>query len=132
MSSMISILCQYDLSKEKLIDAYFDNNNLEQDLITHKFRSRKFYLKDVLRLNYKKTKYRRETDLSQPNNIPSRIKIFEENDILFDGNKVNEIFVNTITTKQDRNKDTLALIKYIADEDKPEKILENQQVIMTP
>ena len=31
-----------------------------------------------------------------------------------------------------KDKDTLALIKYIADEDKVEKILENQQVIRTP
>jgi hypothetical protein len=31
-----------------------------------------------------------------------------------------------------RDKDTLALIRYIADEDKLEKILENQQVIKTP
>ena len=31
-----------------------------------------------------------------------------------------------------KDKDTLALIKYIADEDKQEKILENQQVIKTP
>lgn len=31
-----------------------------------------------------------------------------------------------------RDKDALALIKYIADEDKLEKILENQQVIKTP
>jgi len=31
-----------------------------------------------------------------------------------------------------KDKDTLALIRYIADEDKLEKILENQQVIKTP
>lgn len=31
-----------------------------------------------------------------------------------------------------KDKDALALIKYIADEDKLEKILENQQVIKTP
>ena len=31
-----------------------------------------------------------------------------------------------------KDKDTLALIKYIADEDKMEKILENQHVIKTP
>ena len=31
-----------------------------------------------------------------------------------------------------KDKDTLALIKYIADEDKVGKILENQQVIKTP
>ncbi|WP_022770688.1 arsenate reductase family protein [Butyrivibrio sp. NC2007] len=31
-----------------------------------------------------------------------------------------------------KDKDTLALIQYIADEDKLEKLLENQQVIKTP
>ena len=31
-----------------------------------------------------------------------------------------------------KDKDTLALIKYIADEDELDKILENQQVIRTP
>ena len=31
-----------------------------------------------------------------------------------------------------KNKDILALIKYIADEDKDEKVLENQQVLKTP
>ena len=31
-----------------------------------------------------------------------------------------------------KDKDTLALIKYIADEDKDEKVLENQQVLRTP
>lgn len=33
---------------------------------------------------------------------------------------------------EDKDKDTLALIKYIADEDKLAKILENPQVIRTP
>lgn len=31
-----------------------------------------------------------------------------------------------------KDKDTLALIKYIADEEKEEKLLENQQVLLTP
>jgi arsenate reductase len=31
-----------------------------------------------------------------------------------------------------KDKDALALIQYIADEDKEEKILENQQVLLTP
>ena len=31
-----------------------------------------------------------------------------------------------------KDQDTLALIKYIADEDKDEKMLENQQVLKTP
>ena len=33
---------------------------------------------------------------------------------------------------EDKDRDTLALIKYIADEDKLEKVLENPQVIKTP
>lgn len=31
-----------------------------------------------------------------------------------------------------KDKDTLALIQYIAEEDKDEKVLENQQVLLTP
>ncbi|WP_099468926.1 arsenate reductase family protein [Konateibacter massiliensis] len=31
-----------------------------------------------------------------------------------------------------KDKDALALIQYIADEDKDEKVLENQQVLLTP
>lgn len=31
-----------------------------------------------------------------------------------------------------KDRDTLALIQYISDEDKDEKILENQQVLLTP
>ena len=31
-----------------------------------------------------------------------------------------------------KDQDTLALIKYIADEDKFEKLLENQQILLTP
>ncbi len=31
-----------------------------------------------------------------------------------------------------KDKDTLTLIKYIADEDKEEKILENQQILILP
>ena len=34
--------------------------------------------------------------------------------------------------KEAKDKDALALIKYIAEEDKLEKILENQQLIKTP
>lgn len=31
-----------------------------------------------------------------------------------------------------KDKDALALVKYIADEDKDEKVLENQNVLLTP
>lgn len=40
--------------------------------------------------------------------------------------------IENMLNQDAKDKDTLALIKYIADEDKLEKILENQQVIKTP
>ncbi len=100
---MISILCDGDHKKTDLINRYFEENNLENDLIARRYRTRKFHLRDVLRLDYRKKCYREEANYNQPNNTPSRVKIYNENDILFDGIKINEIYVNTLTTKQDRN-----------------------------
>jgi len=40
--------------------------------------------------------------------------------------------LEAMLNKEAKDKDALALIKYIADEDKLEKILENQQLIKTP
>lgn len=108
---MISVLCDGDAQKEHLVEEFFSINNLEKEENARKYRNRKFNLNDVLRLDYKNAKYRAEADLSQPNNTPSRVKIFEENDLLFDGKKINDIFVNTVTTKQDRNPNS-GLITY--------------------
>ena len=40
--------------------------------------------------------------------------------------------IENMINPEAKDKDALALIKYIADEDKVDKILENQQVIKTP
>ena len=40
--------------------------------------------------------------------------------------------IENMINQNAKDKDTLALIKYIADKDKVDKILENQQVIKTP
>ncbi len=40
--------------------------------------------------------------------------------------------IENLLDEKCKDKDTLALIKYIADEDKDEKILENQKVLKTP
>ncbi len=45
--------------------------------------------------------------------------------------QANGGIVNMINPEA-KDKDTLALVKYIAEEDKVEKILENQQIIKTP
>ena len=40
--------------------------------------------------------------------------------------------IENLLDEDSRDKDTLALIEYISDEDKDEKILENQKIIKTP
>lgn len=40
--------------------------------------------------------------------------------------------LNKMLDEKCKDKDALALIKYIADEDKDEKVLENQKVLRTP
>lgn len=40
--------------------------------------------------------------------------------------------ISKMLNEKCKDQDTLALIQYIADEDKEEKILENQQVLKTP
>lgn len=40
--------------------------------------------------------------------------------------------IQNMINEECKDKDALALVKYIADEDKEEKLLQNQQVIKTP
>lgn len=49
-------------------------------------------------------------------------------------NSVKQAFggMDKLIDENAKDKDTLALIKYIADEDKEEKILENQQILVQP
>ena len=109
---MISIWIYGDADKLLNITRYFHENNLENENVADVYKSRSFMLKDVLRLNYSNKTYREEADASQPNDTPSRTKILQENDMLFDGVKINEINVNTVTTKQDRNPNS-GLITYL-------------------
>ena len=100
---MVSILVDNDTDKIMAIEDYFENHNLEDVSVALKYKDRDFQLKDVLRLDYSVDKYKDEAMVSQPNKTPSRDKIEQENDILYDGKIINEMFVNTVTTKQDRN-----------------------------
>ncbi len=99
---MISVLCNNDENIILKVENYFKTHDLEGEE-AKVLRKRQLKLKDILCLDYKNEKYKKEADLSKPNNTPSRRKIFEDNDILFNGKKINEIDVNTLTTKQDRN-----------------------------
>ena len=90
---------------------YFEENDLQNAKVAAAYSGRTFKLKDVLRLDYTVDTYREEADANQPNDTPSREKILLENDMLFDGHTINEICVNTVTTRQDRNPNS-GLITY--------------------
>jgi len=111
---MVSVLMKtpWDAGSFMQLYNYFEENNLENAIVSSRLKSRDFMLKDVLRLNYDIVKYREEANENQPNNTPSREKIFNENDLLFDGKRIKEIYVNTVTTKQDRNPNS-GLITYL-------------------
>lgn len=100
---MISVLCKNDKDIINAVKNYFEEHNLEKDE-AQRLKQRDLMLKDILCLDYKGVpQYKEEADASKPNNTPSRMKIFKDNDMLYDGKKINEIVVNTVTTKQDRN-----------------------------
>jgi len=102
---MLSVHCQDGIKTEKL-KIFFDNNNLEQKTI-----SINSSLSEYLRTDYKILKYREEAEESNPFFTPSRKKIYEDNDLIFDGEKIIKTFIKTITTKQDRNPNS-GLIAY--------------------
>ena len=99
---MISILCKNDINIIAEIKQYFIEHDLEGEE-ANKLKQRQLYLKDILCLDYTNHKYRQEADESKPNNTPSRRKIYEDNIKLYDGKRINETIVHTLTTKQDRN-----------------------------
>ncbi len=108
---MISVLCHKNRAIIKELEEYFDKHNLEEAEAS-RLKQRDLQLKDILCLDYKNIpKYKAEADASKPNDTPSRKKILEDNDILYDGKSINEIVVNTVTTKQDRNPNS-GLIMY--------------------
>lgn len=109
---MISVLCGEDQNIGNAVKEYFKNHDLQETEESERLRQRKISLSDVLCLDYKNNlQYKVEADKSKPNDTPSRADILRDNDMLFDGKTVNEIFVNTVTTKQDRNPNS-GLITY--------------------
>jgi DNA (cytosine-5-)-methyltransferase len=108
---MISVLCKNNKDIINAVKKYFEEHNLEKDE-AERLKQRELMLKDILCLDYKGVpQYKKEADASKPNDTASRMKIFEDNDMLYDGKKINEMIVNTVTTKQDRNPNS-GLITY--------------------
>lgn len=97
---MISVLSKNKENKKEIED-YFAKHNLEIMQTNNGIKMQN--LKSFLRLDYSNPEYKREADISNPNDTPSRQKIFEDNKLLFNGKRMLEKTVKTITTKQDRN-----------------------------
>lgn len=96
---MISVLLPNEDVKD-IVEDYFINNDIEDD---SKYRERNSRpLEDYLRLDYTNPIYKKEAHNSNPNDTPSRRKIYKENDILNKGNIISR-YIGTLTTKQDRH-----------------------------
>lgn len=108
---MLSVHCK-DKRKIKHLKDYFKKNNL-QDRIVRKLKP----LSEYLRTDYSNEVYRAEADESNPNFTPSRKKIAQDNEYIFDGKSSLRLAARTITTKQDRNPNS-GLIKYKGNTDK--------------
>lgn len=96
---MISVLLPNEHAKV-VVEDYFINNDIEDD---SKYRDRNSRpLEDYLRLDYTNPIYISEAHNSNPNDTPSRRKIYKENEILNKSNIISR-YIGTLTTKQDRH-----------------------------
>lgn len=100
---MVSVYVNQDKNKEKELLSYFKSHDLNDKNYIKTIVKKYIKMSDILKLNYKIEKYKKEADSCQQNRTPSRLKIYEDNDLIFDGNKININEIKTITTKQDRN-----------------------------
>ncbi|MDU5110576.1 MAG: DNA (cytosine-5-)-methyltransferase [Clostridium sp.] len=98
---MLSVKCRNN-DEKALVDDYFINHDLETDIYRQKLNIQQKNIREILKLNYNEERYRLEANNSQPNDTPSRRKIYDENDIIYDNSKYISV-ISTITTKQDRN-----------------------------
>ena len=104
---MLSVYCGTNNSLRNRIEKYFDK--LDSEKIIADYKKSKYYrrisIKDLIRIDYSKSKYRNEAILSTPNNTPSRRDIWNNNPKIVDENNniTEEKFIRTLTTKQDRH-----------------------------
>ena len=97
---MISIFCGEDEALKETIRDYLKNHDLNNcDYYHHE----KIKLDTILKTDYTNELYFREAFENTPNNTPSRREIYNVNTHLIVDGKIQNIDVNTLTTKQDRN-----------------------------
>ncbi|MDF9866943.1 DNA (cytosine-5)-methyltransferase 1 [Bacilli bacterium PM5-3] len=93
---MVSFYVGNNCELKNKIKSYLDKNNLKN------LKCEMHHMKDFLKTDYRNTQYLNEAILSNPNDTPSRKKIFENNILIYDEQKYCDL-VATLTTKQDRH-----------------------------
>lgn len=105
---MISVYVGEDKALGRIVEEYFserDSSSVVEDFKQSQY-YKKIRIKDLLRIDYTKEKYRSEAIECTPNDTVSRREIWEENpQLVLEGNIINPQYdvIRTITTKQDRN-----------------------------
>lgn len=105
---MISVWVGQSENRKKKVEKYFANKepqNIIDDYVNSGYYDPK-RIDDFFRTDYNNIKYLEEAKDCNPNDTPSRRKIWDENpQLVLKGNKINPAFdmIRTITTKQDRN-----------------------------
>lgn len=95
---MLSVLCKTE--KDKInVERFFWENNLERHFAPKKIKK----LENFIKLDYNNKQYKKEADEAQPNNTKSRNDIYNDNVKILENDKVRDIIVPTVTTKQDRH-----------------------------
>jgi len=94
---MLSVFCKHK-KKRKKVRTYFEQHPLEHRVIRELQP-----LQNYLRTDYSVPTYAVEADASNPNDTPSRAKIYNDNEVVLTISGTYAKSVNTLTTKQDRN-----------------------------
>lgn len=105
---MISVFVGQNEYKRKKVKEYFDSKEAPEIISDYKNSGyyRKINIGELFRTDYNNEKLLDEAKDCNPNDTPSRRKIWDENpQLVLKGNKINPAFdmIRTITTKQDRN-----------------------------
>lgn len=112
---MLSVYCK-TIEQRDEVEKFFFENNLEKNFYPEECAKLEKFIKN----NYKLKKYKEEADLCQASDTPSRKDIYRDNVKILETNKnkVRDIIVPTITTKQDRHPNSGVIDYFIGDESK--------------
>ena len=105
---MISVYVGTNKNKLSVVNKYF--SSIDEEKVVREFVESKYYkeikLEELLRIDYKDEKIKKEAIECTPNDTESRREIWDENpQLVLQNNEINEKYsvIRTITTKQDRN-----------------------------